>query len=62
MLNPKMQEDTINLMLHNKKHVTIKETLRAFDAISNTLRPTKAYMSALSLKYRVRLHVKQFVA
>lgn len=51
-MSPEMQENTIDMMIKNKKQVTIKDALNALEMIDNALRPKT--QSILTLKYRVR--------
>jgi len=54
-MSPTLEENTIDLMLKNKPQVTIKDALSAIENIAKTTTKTP---SILTLKYRVRLHVK----
>ena len=55
-MSPRLEENTIDLMLKNKPGVTIKDALSAIESIDAALKPKT--VSMLTLKYRVRLHVR----
>lgn len=58
-MSPDMQEKTIDMMLKNKEKVSIKEALEALKSANKALGQNT---SALSLKYKIRLHIRQNAA
>lgn len=58
-MSPDMQEKTIDMMLKNKEKVSIKEALEAIKSVDKALGQNT---STLSLKYKIRLHIKENAA
>lgn len=53
-----LQNQTIEMMLCNKKNVSIKDALSAIGKIDSLMQTRDKRLSHITLKYQVRLHVK----